>query len=281
MKTVPVYLILILGLSIVAFSSCEREDNSLSSANHYTLIVKEAFSETESDISFTIADELVEAFTDVPTINENQPQKVSKMVAFPLVYQVSIDGEYPIVYEIDFGDEYTDKFGRILSGKILLSYGTPGTYRRYETVEFYVNKNQLIGDKTITTKGPKKVGFRILEIVSNDTLLLTNKTTVIRNTNRIRTWIDDNGTPEDWKDDSFSFTGSTTGINTKGEEFSVVIDDEKPLIKVGDFRYYVSGILTTTTKYGKAALDFGDGTLDNLAKLTINDKESSEIVLEW
>ncbi len=281
MKTVPVYLILILGLSTIAFSSCEREDNSFSSANHYTRIVKEAFSETESDISFTIADELVEAFTDVPAISENQPQKAIKMVAFPLVYQVSKEGEYPIVYEIDFGDEYIDKYGRILSGKIHLSYGKPGTYRRYETVEFYVNKNRLIGDKTITTKGPKKVGLRILEIVSNDTLLLTNKTKVIRNTNRIRTWIDDNGTQDDWKDDSYSYSGSTHGINTKSEEYKVVINNEKPLIKVGEFRYYVSGILTTSTNIGKAELDFGDGTLDNLAMLTVNGKETSKIVLEW
>jgi len=48
------------------------------------------------------------------------------------------------------------------------------------------------------------------------------------------------------------------------------VEITRPLIEYNNFKFFVQGTVTTTTQTKTAVLDYGDGTLDNKATLTIN-----------
>ena len=102
----------------------------------------------------------------------------------------------------------------------------------------------------------------------SDTIVRVDKSTIIRNSTRTRERIDTNGTPHIFWDDKFSITGSTAGVNAKGVAYTVEITT--PLIIYNNYPYFVQGTVTTTTQTRTAVLDYGDGTKDRKATLTIN-----------
>ena len=50
----------------------------------------------------------------------------------------------------------------------------------------------------------------------------------------------------------------------------MTIDDNNPLIITGRYHYFVKGTVVITTENNSAVIDYGDGTKDNLATITIN-----------
>jgi len=127
----------------------------------------------------------------------------------------------------------------------------------------------LKGSKTVTYNGETS-GKPSWTIVAKDTILRADGTTVIWNSERVRTRTDNNSTPLIYWDDTYSITGSSNGVNAKGVAYSMVIDDAKPLVIIKDWKYFVSGSVVITTEKRTAVLDYGDGTKDAKATLTIN-----------
>ena len=69
--------------------------------------------------------------------------------------------------------------------------------------------------------------------------------------------------------DVFSATGTSNGVDRNGKTFDVTINS--PVIKRTIYPYMESGILSITPE-GRSArtVNYGDGTWDNKATLTIN-----------
>ena len=145
-----------------------------------------------------------------------------------------------------------------------------GATKTVSLVNFYVNGNNIKGGKTIVNNGTG------VAITASDTIVRVDKSTIIRNATRTRTRISDNGTPKIFWDDEFSISGSTTGVNAKGVAYTVEITS--PLIGYNNVKFFVKGTITTTAQTRTAVLDYGDGTRDNKATLTINGK-SKDIIL--
>jgi hypothetical protein len=91
-----------------------------------------------------------------------------------------------------------------------------------------------------------------------------------------RTWsgvtvmkqIEGNGTPLWPVDDIYQFTGSRKGEHSKGRKW--MSETKEPLIKAFACRWISKGILLVRVNDTVASLDFGNGTCDNEATITIN-----------
>lgn len=180
---------------------------------------------------------------------------------------------FPKTVTIDYGTTgVTGKNGNTLKGKIIITISKqlwkPGAERTIKLVDFYVNDNNVKGIKTITNNGLNAAKNPSMTVVVSDTIIRTDKSTIIRNATRTRERISDNGTPRFFADDEFSVTGSSVGINAKGVSYTVEII--KPLIYFNNYPHFVQGTIRTTTENRTAELDYGDGTRDALATVTIN-----------
>ena len=93
----------------------------------------------------------------------------------------------------------------------------------------------------------------------------TDGSKVIWNSERVRTRILNTDVSV-----KYSITGSSNGINGNGVAYTMEIDPTKPLVIGTGCPYFVSGAVIITTEKRSALLDYGDGTADAIATLTIN-----------
>jgi hypothetical protein len=91
---------------------------------------------------------------------------------------------------------------------------------------------------------------------------------ILYNCTRSMTWTAGYNTPADPNDDVFTFTGTASGTDRNGINFTVNVIT--PIEKRGDCRYITKGIFEVVPE-GKntRTVDFGNGTCDNKATLKI------------
>jgi len=155
-------------------------------------------------------------------------------------------------------------------------------YRDYGTVvnvtfdNYFVNDNQIMGQKTMTNKGKNASGNLNYDISVDGKIKKVGGDSIIWISNRNNEWIEGSGTAT-WWDDVYLITGDATGVSAAGVSFD--LDITKALRKEIGYRHLVSGTIEIAPagKF-KRILDYGDGTRDNKATVTINNK-SYDIIL--
>ena len=184
----------------------------------------------------------------------------------------------PRTMTIDFGaTNCMCRDGKNRRGKILVSYtgkySEPGTIITVTFEEYYVNDNHVEGTKTIENMGINAAGHLVYHIVVNGSITLADNGEVHTWTaDKYREWIGGQATPRIWADDTFNMWGIRTGTDKRGNDYTATVLEATPLFKTADCRYFVSGIVTFTggQRSGTKTLDFGNGTCDNTATLTVN-----------
>lgn len=170
--------------------------------------------------------------------------------------------------------------GRSRRGSLLIIY--IGKYKDSLTtitvtpINYYVNDNKVSGTKTIKNLGHNSSGHLVYEINANISILKANNTGTIQwSGTRYREWLTGENTLL-WSDDKYSITGSANGTNANGRSYTSVITTGKPLIRdmsLACRKHFISGELQHTPE-GKPTriIDFGNGTCDDQATVTINSK---------
>lgn len=195
-------------------------------------------------------------------------------------------GGYPIITKdtlatprtmrIDYGtSNYLCLDGNYRRGAILVSW--TGRYRETGTVinigfeSFYQNGNKVEGSKTITNNGPNSLGQLSYTIVVNGKITIAENLTHTWNSNRTRLWIEGEST-KSVLDDVYEITGSTTGVNRKGINYTAQITTKLRVELACEWRI-VSGVIEVTPE-GKnmRKIDFGNGACDRLVTVTVNGK---------
>jgi hypothetical protein len=182
---------------------------------------------------------------------------------------------FPKIITFDFGTTgFIDARNDTIKGKMIVTISNKlwmsGSTKTIKLVGFYVNSNNIKGIKVITNNGLNTSNQPSMKDVASDTIIRNDGTRITRQSTRIRTRIDDNGTPQNFGDDKFSITGTCAGKNAQGVIYIVRISN--PLIVYNDYNFIVQGTIITTTQSRSASLDYGDGTKDNIATLTIDGK---------
>jgi hypothetical protein len=184
---------------------------------------------------------------------------------------------------IDFGTtNCLCKDGRYRRGKIIIIYN--GKYRDsgyYHTVTFsnyYINNNYVYGSRTVTNKGKNSSGKTYFTIAVNGHMVM-NKTgdTASHTASRTRTWVAGESTLM-LSDDAYEITGSGSTVRPSGKSFTTVITSA--LYVANNCNWIKSGTIEITPNGATfpRVLDFGSGTCDDKATISVNGKTKNIIL---
>jgi hypothetical protein len=189
-------------------------------------------------------------------------------------------GTWPKTLTIDFGStNCLCSDTRFRRGKIIANL--TGKYRDSLTVitvtldQYYVNDYHIEGTKTITNLGHVGIygtghNLKYSIVVSNAKITPPTGNPIYWNSTRTREWIEgENTTWPNWMDDVYLIEGSANGTDANGNTFTVSIT--APLRIALNCKWIESGTVEIAPD-GLAirTVDFGNGTCDDQASLTIN-----------
>jgi hypothetical protein len=178
------------------------------------------------------------------------------------------------IITIDFGTGCIGSDGRLRSGQVIIHYNghyfDPGFTRIISFNNYYVDSCHIEGSRSITNNGLNVNGNLNWTIIA-DSIKITkpNGYYHIWNSSRNREMIAGSSTPHLVSDDVYLITGSGTGSNSNGQSVTIAITTA--LRMELSCRWIVSGTVNTTPS-GKPTrtLDYGTGTCDRFATVTVN-----------
>ena len=273
MKRIFYALVIMFCIISTVLSYCKKESQDTDSQDltsvEESAIASEIISDTFTDMSSLSSanDGLFSSVSgfqimDAPDLISNSCGEVSLS---------PLNNTWPKTLTVDFGDGCT--FENVTrKGKIMAvftdRFKNPGAKITVTFENFQVNDHKMSGTKIITNNGKNAAGnFNYSIKVSQSKLSSADKVISFSSENNIE-WVEGSGTRTPG-DDVFSITGSASGTNSKGTEFSVSI--VKPLIKKVSCRFLVAG--STDIKSGTRptrTLDYGSGDCDNKASVTVS-----------
>jgi hypothetical protein len=265
-----VILATIVGASF--FASCKKKDKEEKDTDTAAAYDQSLASTTENDMT-NISDEAGKTYSVSSFKTSESSSILSASCATLTIDTVSS----PRIITVNFGTtNCTCIDGRNRRGIIQISF--TGKYRDSLTVitvtpqNYFVNDNQVTGNKTITNKGHNAAHHLVYDINANIQIIkVNNGGTITWHSVRQREWVTGESTMN-WSDDIYSITGNASGSSATGNTFNSVITTA--LVRnmaFGCRRHFVSGVLEHTPS-GKATryIDYGNGACDDQATVTIN-----------
>jgi hypothetical protein len=255
-------------MALLALASCQKEDVTSSDAADAALSSTEAsntFNETDDEASMRMADPGAPTpGGDCAVLTWAQPE-----------------GTYPNTLTIDFGDGCEGMHGHVKAGKIVVEMsgerGADGAVHVFTLVDFTVDGRAVEGVRTVSFKGANEYGQPYAIVTVRDASMeLEDGSFATLTLDHVRTFVAGSDT-EAREDDVFWVTGTESGINPKGEEFSAEI--LQPIVHKGDCRWPVSGVRSFTCGDHSGSIDLGTGSCDDEATLTRADGSTRTIKL--
>lgn len=184
---------------------------------------------------------------------------------------------------IDFGPtNCLCKDGRYRRGKIIITqvghYKDSGFSRHFAFDNYYVNDNYVYGSKSVVNKGHNPSGHLYYEIAIDGHMVKnTTNDTVSHVANRTRTFTAGENTSQ-ISDDEYDITGSGTQTKANGKTFAMAITT--PLHMAANCNWIESGTVSITPQgaTNPRVLDYGSGTCDDKATITVNGKTKNIIL---
>jgi hypothetical protein len=243
------------------FNSCQK-DEELDTMQE---IVED---DDETDSYF---DDLMEEIDDI-TYNET-PLKSEQIImggqSGTRVVTTAFSGD-TVIHTIDYTDfvHPNAMTERVKNGTIKIkSLGRPSQstfWRQVTLVDFMVNEATVEGTKVIE----KIADNQFSSILTGGKITFADGSNYTRSFNRTRTQTEGTNTPYNIWDDVFETEGQANGVNRKGNFYSRTITS--PLVKPRTCRWFVQGTIEMVTGENTATLDYGNGSCDRFATLTVN-----------
>lgn len=262
---------LVLGLTLSMFAlSCNNDEDSSSNA----LDATQARTSIEIDNITDDVSAIVENQIDIQLSDSGRMINTPENFLPPCATITSVVNGNTWTRTIDFGTEgCTMPNGRILKGMIIITKtaNSDSLSRTFNITfdDFYINARLIEGSKTIvrtlTTVAPI---HPTSTMTMNITVTFPNGISYLRTGNRVSEMIEGFDTPI-WNDNIFSVTGSWS---TTRPSWSQVTTITTPLIFRMNCQYQlVRGVVKIVRNSNTAVIDYGDGTCDNQATISIND----------
>lgn len=287
MKTVNTFtktLSALVILGMITFVSCKKDTSSVTSQDEINATVEASGNDAAAEAEFN------DVYDNVVNINAGENlglvdgagifgREDSVGRCFTVTVSPTTPGVFPKTVTIDFGTACTGKDGRTRSGKIISVFtGHLAEAGKSVTTTFdnyYVDSFKIEGTHKITnTSTSNNRSFNV--VVTGGKITKPNGKWFTWDSNKVIVQVEGNGTPRWPFDDKFEITGSKSGSNSEGKTWSATIVEK--LIRTGDCRWIKKGVVTLTRNDRVATLDYGDGTCDNKATITING-QTKEITL--
>ncbi len=236
-----------------------------------------------------IADELYEnVFTEVEDATATMEDRLYggglKSALVDTCKVITIDKpsdtvNWPKTITVDFGDGCTGLNGRVRKGKIIIvvsgKVSSPNYSRTISLDSFYIDGFKIEGTKTLTRKGLSTNQNPTFSVsLVNGKITSPEGKTVTKEFTHTREWVTGYSTPRNRWDDEYMLTGTASGTDRNGVAYTKQII--LPLHVKNICPWIVSGsIKISKTDKPDVTLDYGDGTCDRIATITIGEKTSS------
>ncbi|RZJ71421.1 hypothetical protein [Flavobacterium sp.] len=186
---------------------------------------------------------------------------------------------------IDFGQTGCQlPSGALATGQIIVSGNTDFTTTSHEVNytfnDFFYNDRKVEGNRHVMFSWQSTTAQPEAHTVANIDLDLTvtypNGNAYHRTGSRTRELIQGYDTPLNWLDNVYQVTGSWQTVGPNGT-WTTSID--MPLVWYTTCPYVGAGTLTFSVANNTAILDYGDGTCDYFATLTVNGNSEATVLL--
>lgn len=279
-------LTVILFFSLILIVSCQKE-NSLDSAEELeqqeaSVLSSEA--DAEAEIVFNeVFDETMGVNNEVGMEGVGSLDRVNPSPCYTVtVTRLNPPDLFPVKVVIDFGPTPCRGLdGHFRRGKIITVYTgrllNPGSIATTTFDGFYVDTIKVEGTHKIENTSSSNTTRQFTVDVTNAKLIKPSGNFVEWNNHKVITQLEGLATPFVPLDDVFKIEGSANGRVQRGRliaawESNII----EPLFKRFNCRWIVRGKIRTVRRNTNtngpwvAVLDFGNGTCDNLAVVTIN-----------
>ncbi len=252
----PVILFIALTLS---FQSCTKENN-------------------ENDLVQTSEDnaDVQDLFNDL-SVQANLYESGDKSGCPVVTITFPDTMPFPRHIVIDFGTGCEGPHGRIRAGKIIVDQTGPffveASVRTFTLDSFYVDDFHIEGIREVTCDGRNEDSLIQHSIVVTGGIVTTPDGRVItREASCTRVWFEGEITPWNIYDDKYRITGTASGINRFGYTYESEIT-EPVIFDMSCIYRLVQGVVTIISEEHTVTIDYGDGTCDNIAIVTIDGEE--------
>jgi hypothetical protein len=251
--------------ALITLSACKKDnDNNSDTDTTVTLASSGSASQSIYDDAFDVIT------TEGETSNVNGRVETCATVTLSPADTTT----FPKTMTIDFGSGCTSANGITRKGKIIATLSgkirKSGTTTSVSFSNYYVNNYHVEGTYSITTNSGNGNGINYTTAVSGGKITWPDGAT----------WYNYSGThtlaqtsgigTATFTDDVYSWTGGFTTSSSAGKSLTVSITS--PLIKSMSCKNIISGVQAFTYNVISGTINYGDGTCDNQATLTVGNK---------
>lgn len=227
-----------------------------------------------------IADKLFSELTDITDEAMRGQDKSYKDFVLDTIFMgpcviVTIDTlAFPFTITIDFGPENClCNDGKWRRGKILVEHDGPywavGTVITTTTDDYFVNNHQVLGTKIVTNQGLNTAGNPTWTVHVDGQVIKPDGGVISWIADRMREWAEGHDTPFIWWDDVYMISGTHNVVASNGNTLSATAT--QPLEFALNCYWIKSGVIEFQhSELPLIILDYGDGTCDDDATVTIN-----------
>lgn len=266
-------LMMIAGIALV-FAGCQK-DETIEPQNVIT-----QDEEVDAAEENALADQLFTELTDITNEAMSNADKSLKGIMLDTIFMgpcvtVTIDTlALPFTITIDFGETNClcndDKYRR---GKILVThsgaYWGVGTQITTTLDNYFVDDHQVIGTKVATNQGPNTAGNPTWSVSVDGQIIKPDGGVIEWDAERMREWSEGHNTPFIWWDDVYLLSGTQNVVASNGTSINMVIIN--PLqIALNCYWIEKGTIEMQHSDLPLMIFDYGDGTCDDQATVTIN-----------
>ena len=272
-----------IGLSFFVSCSSNEKAASTSAVSSSDMAVVSKIDASVNDVA-TIADDQV-------SMQQSLGAKTTvafKSILPPCAIVTTVLNNGTWTRTVDFGTTgCTLANGNILKGKITISFAndftSPTRTITYSFDGFYHNGNLLQGSRTIVKTLNSTSLLAAIHPVSTFTIDMTitfaNGTVYTRTGTRVREMIAGYDTPFNWSDNIFLETGNSTTTHANGNVVTCTITTPLEFTMSCDMPFPVQGVISITKNDSTGIVDYGNGTCDNIATLTVDSGLTTNITL--
>lgn len=248
-----------MGLTLTAITSCEKE-NDLNPFIDFSL--------DDDEITSYYDDVLAEA-EDITMQNGTKSGMDLGPGSGSRTVETTFSGD-TVIHTITYNNFVNEnsQFERVKNGVIIIKVlGRPLEMVFKRIISFYnftINGNQIEGMKVVEKTGEYQYSIT----VTGGRISFTDGTVFTRNMSHTRTWTSGYETPFQVWDDEFAIDGTCSGVTRKNKTYLNVITS--PLIVKNNCRWITEGVVELTVDNKTATLDYGDGTCDRFATVSVN-----------
>jgi hypothetical protein len=252
--------------ALLTLSACKKENNDNNGDTDTTVALASSGSASQS-----IYDDAFDVIT-----TEGEASNVNGRVETCATVTLSPADTttFPKTMTIDFGSGCTSANGITRKGKIIATLSgkirKSGTTTSVSFSNYYVNNYHVEGTYSITTNSGNGNGINYTTAVSGGKITWPDG----------NTWYNYSGThtlaqtsgigTATFTDDVYSWTGGFTTSSSAGKSLTVSITS--PLTKSMSCKNIISGVQAFTYNVISGSINYGDGTCDNQATLTVGNK---------